>query len=240
VRSKKILIGAVVGVLALALAAVAIASPQFKQTAAIKYTTKKPKANSGLGISLKAQDPGAPNNKPSPATKVTVTLAKGTKVDTSAAKVCTASDSDFNSKGANACPASSRLGSGSADAVTGLGAGIDPVGENIIAFAGKNQIIFLLTPKGAIGQTATIRGKIKKNVVTTAVPAFPIPGAGNASLTVFNVSLKSISSGKGSKKKNLLTTPSTCPKSKNWTTTTKFNYEDGTTATVKSRSSCKA
>jgi len=239
VRSKKLLISAVVGVLALAVTAVAIASPQFKQTASIRYSSKKPRSNTGVAVSLKAQDPGAPNGKPSPATKVTVTLAKGTKVDTSAAKVCTATDSQFASQGANACPAGSRLGTGSAEAITGLGAGIDPVGENIIAFAGKSQIIFLLTPKGAVGQTATIRGKVRKNVVTVTVPAFPIPGAGNASLTVFNVALKSISSGRGSKKKNLVTTPSTCPASKNWTTATKFNYENGTTATIKSRSSCK-
>ncbi|MFL5827340.1 MAG: hypothetical protein ACJ76V_12515 [Thermoleophilaceae bacterium] len=238
-RRKTILISALVAMFALVGAAVAMATAQFKQTAQITFSSKKVNSLTGLKINLNAQDPGAPHAKPSPATKVVVSLPKGAKVDTSAAKVCTASDSDFNSKGANACPAGSRLGTGTADAITGLGAGIDPVVENIIAFAGKNQIIFLLTPKGAIGQTATIRGKIKKNVVTTPVPAFPIPGAGNASLTKFQVNLKAVSSGSGSKKKRSVTTPPTCPKAKNWVTTTKFNYEDGTTATVKSRSSCK-
>jgi hypothetical protein len=237
---RKFLIGGPIGAAVLATAAVAVASPQFQQTATVKLTTKKPHANSGLVISLNAQDPGAPGGKPSPATSVKVTLPKGTVVNTAAAKVCTASDQTFADKGAKACPAGSRLGTGSAEAITGLGAGIDPVGENIVAFAGKNQIIFFLTPKGTIGQTAVIRGKIRKNVVNTPVPAFPLPGGGgNAALTVFKINLKAYAKGSGAKQKRVLTTPSKCPKGHNWVTNVKFKYEDGTSASINSRSTCK-
>lgn len=238
---RKFLIAAVVAVTALAVAAVAVASDQFSQTASVKFTTKKRHANSGARINLEASDPGAPNKKPSPATRVRVIFPKGTKINTSAAKVCKASDSAFGEKGAKACPAGSRLGTGTAQAITGLGAPIDPVGEKITAFAGKRQIIFYLQPdaNSPAGQTLVIRAKVRGRVVDTKVPPVPVPGLGNASLTRFKVNLKAYAKGRGKKQKRVLTTPSKCGKGHNWVTTTKFNYEDGTSATIKSRSNCR-
>ncbi|MBX5470650.1 MAG: hypothetical protein IRZ21_12235 [Thermoleophilaceae bacterium] len=236
---RKLPIGASLGVAALATAAVAVASPQFKQTASAKFTTTRPGASSGLSVDFRASDPGAPNGKPPAATNVRVTLPRGARVDTRAVRLCRASDSQIMQRGVRACPTRSRLGTGSAAAITGLGSPVDPVGETVTAFAARNQIVFYLAPKSAVGQNAVLRARIRGRVVDVVVPPFPLPGGGSAALTSFRITLKAHSSGRGRNRRSLLTTPSTCPRSHRWVTTVRFAYDDGTTKTIDSRSSCR-
>jgi len=57
-------------------------------------------------------------------------------------------------------------------------------------------------------------------------------------LTTFKLNLKKRTTGHGKKLKSLLTTPK-CPKSKRWTSVTKFNYDDGTSKKITTHQKCK-
>ncbi len=239
------MIGVVIGVLAMAFAAVAVASPQFTQKASVKMSTKggKVKAGSSVGITagLQASDPGAtPQGNLKAASKVVITLPKGTKTNTKAVKECTADESGIKN---GECPASSKIGGGKAKAtVFNRTSNIllaDGVSETITAFAGKQSVIFLLTPDSGLGATLVIRAKLSRSgVLTTTVPKLQVLGA-NVILTDFNVKLKAKSSGKGKKAKRLLTAPKNCTK-KGFVTTAKFTYDDGSKSkAIKTTQKCK-
>jgi hypothetical protein len=239
-----------VGALALAVAAVALASPQFQQTANIKLSTAKTNKSAGVNANLAATDPGAqPPGNIKPATKVTITLPGGTKTDTTAVKtLCT--DAQLNSF---TCPAASKIGGGTAtaNAVAANGTVLaSNVQNTVTAFAMKSAVGFIIQ-----GQTLQVTLPLKSQLTKsgklttdlTKVPS-PIPG-GRVVLTSFNVKLnkKSRTVGKGKKKKTktLVKTPKKCPKA-GWKTKAVFEYATTntdpttTTATVTTKQKCKA
>lgn len=232
---------ALIGVLVLSVAAIAVASPQFKQEASVKLTTTKAGKSTGVNAGLHASDPGAtPAGNLKAASRVVITLPKGTVTNTKAVKECTA---DENGVKNGDCPASSNIGGGSAKATVfnrtagrQLAAGVP---EKITAFAGKGEVIFLLTPQSALGQTLVIRSKLsKKGVLTTNVPKLEVLGA-NVILTDFVVKLKAKTKGKGKKAVRLLTNPKKCT-SKGFVTTAKFTYDDGSSsAPIKTTQKCR-
>jgi hypothetical protein len=246
---KKPLVGAMTGVLAVGAASVAIAGTNQGVSFDSTTTSKKPNTSTGLITHIKGApvlDQAAGTYKA--ARTVIVQFPPGTKINSKAVKQCVASPSDFQTKGKGACPAASKIGSGSAEAITGLGAGIDPVGENVTAFNTKKGIYFLLTPAGTVGQTAVLTAKwsgagaasarsaAAGPKLTTVVPPFPLPGgAGEAALTKFDLTVKS--HGKG--KKAYSTTPRTCPKSGKWKLSATFKYDGGQTIVVQDDSPCK-
>jgi hypothetical protein len=233
-------IGALAGVLVLAVAGVAIASPQFNQVAGVKLSKTKAGKSIGVNASLKATDPGAsPKGNLKGATKVVISLPKGTVANTAAVKPCTADDAGVQGK---ECPASSKVGTGSAKATVynrakGVLIAADQ-GENITAYAGKGQILFLLTPQGSVGATLVIHSKLSKSgVLTTNVPKLEVLGS-SVILTDFNVSIKAKSSGSGKSKKNLLTAPKKCTKA-GFVSTAKFTYDDGSSSkAIKTTQKC--
>ena len=87
--------------------------------------------------------------------------------------------------------------------------------EKITAVNVKNGILFYLTGL----QTVTIPAKLKKNVLTTNVPPFPVPGnPKGAVLTKFTLKIPA----KTKSGKNYVTTPSKC--SGKWTVKGDFFY----------------
>jgi len=244
---KKHLAGAAVGVLALVFAAVAIASPQFKQTAAIKYSSNKGKKLAGIIADIEASDPGAnpPGAQPG-ATKVVINL-KGAKTDTKAGKQCKKPKLQ-----AASCPAKTRIdvpGSGSAKANI---VGTTPSGQviatqdvfggfNIKAYLAKNAIYFVITSKTPGGPTTILKSSFKHGKLTANVAkdtAGTIPAPNKIVLTSFKIKIKKVSSGHGKHKRLLIRTPK-CGKSKHFTITSKFNYDDGTSKSVTSKQKCR-
>ncbi|MFL5827343.1 MAG: hypothetical protein ACJ76V_12530 [Thermoleophilaceae bacterium] len=242
---KKPLVGAVVGVLAVGTASVAMAGTKNGVTFDSTTTTKAPGSPTGLNTHIQ----GAPtfNGQLEAARTVTVIFPAGTKINSKAVTQCKATDQAIQSSNGKDCPAKSKIGTGIAEAFTGLGPTIDPVIENIVAFNVPKGIAFLLTPKGAIGQTAAFRGKFSGAGVArvrgaasgpkllTKVPKFPIPGVGEAKLTKFDLNVKKV----GTKAKPYATTPKTCPKSKKWALSAVFTYDNTPPITVKDTSPCK-
>jgi hypothetical protein len=218
----------------------------------VKFLKTTVKTSTGTSTSLKASEPEAPAGKPSKAArKVTIKFPAGSKFDTGVPNVCRADDDEIIATKGAACPRGSKVGAGSAEAITGFGAGVDPVQEAIIAYNNTNELILYLTPKGTIGQTFVLRPKLKASrtgpTLTTTVPPLCLPGGtpptcsnGEAVLTKFDLKTVGIVKTISGKRRNYVTTPTKCPRSKKWTTKITFNYSDGSTQSFNSRSTCKA
>jgi hypothetical protein len=235
---KRYLLGAALTALALVFAAVAIASPQLKQTAKVKYTKNKGKKSSGISTTLETQDPGAqpPGNIP-PVDKVTIKF-KGARVDYKGWRVCSAAQA----QAAN-CPSNTNIGSGTAQANlvgTNPNTGqttVSPLGTlNVTAFNGKGRIYLVIKQTGTV-----LKPKLsKKGTLVTDVKGDtpPLPGGNKVVLTKFQLKTKPKSRKIKGKRHILIRTPK-CPKSKTWKISTKFEYSDGTTKSIPITQKCK-
>jgi hypothetical protein len=218
---------------AVAVASIALASAQFKQTAKVTLTAKKQGASTGFKASLQSSDPGAPLQKPQGLKTLTITFPAKTSFNfkTKALALCKANDTEMVATGGSACPAKSKLGSGGA---TANGAPVFPkIEENVTAYAFNGQIVLLLAPKvlGA-GSVIVLHGKISANKMTTEVPSLKVGGL-TIVITGLELSVKAVGSGKTTWAK-----AGTCAKGK-FTVKSSFLYETGEKLTISSSSSCK-
>jgi hypothetical protein len=247
---RRLSILALAAVLTVGVTATALGA--FTQTASVKFTKTTTATSTGTTTALAASEPEAPAGKPSKAArKVVIKFPAGTVFNTAVPSVCRSNDDEIIATKGASCPRGSKVGAGSAEAITGFGAGVDPIQETIIAFNNKNELILYLTPKGTIGQTFVLRAKLKASstgpLLTTVVPPLCLPGGsppdcknGEAVLTKFNLKTVGITKGSGAKKKNYVTTPPKCPKSKLWTTKISFTYNDGSKKDIKATQKCRA
>ncbi|MFL5827342.1 MAG: hypothetical protein ACJ76V_12525 [Thermoleophilaceae bacterium] len=243
---RKPLAGALACALAASAVGVAAAETVDGVTFSAKTTTTKAASSTGLKVTI-AGTPAGADGKPIATREVTVVFPAGTKINTKAIPQCKATDQQIQSTNGSACPAKSKIGTGTAEAFTDLGPTVDPVGEAIAAFNIPKGIAFLLTPTGPIGQTAAFRGRFagagaahahgaaSGPKLVTPVPKFPIPGGNEAKLTKFVLNVKA--NGKGAKAYS--TTPKTCPKSKKWTLSAIFKYDTHAPITVTTTGPCK-
>jgi hypothetical protein len=209
--------------------AVAYASSQFTQTSNITLTAKKAGKPTGFKASLLSADPGAP--QPQGLKTLTITFPAKTKFNfkSKAIKQCKASDLEIKATLGSACSAGSRIGTGSALA---NGAPVIPIiPENATAYAGHNQIIFLLTPKGSAGQVLVLHGAVAANKVTTQVPVINAGGL-NVVITSLDLTVKTLGSAT-----NAFVTAGKCTGGK-FTVTASFVYQSGTPLTRTSSSAC--
>jgi hypothetical protein len=231
------LIGALVGVMALVMSAVAVASDQFTQKATTKLTVKKAKKSSGVAVSFHSADPGEPGAKPKRAAKIVIKLAPGTVFNKKTVAHCDLSDEDVI---AGKCPAKSLVGTGVAKAnVAPL---IASTTEDVKAYVNKRGLVLLLTDNAAdpnVGSTIVLRAVISsRGVITVTVPELqPLPGV-FAVLTDFTLKTKPKSKGNGARKINLITNPEKCTK-KGWKNSVTFTYADGTKDVRKTKQACR-
>lgn len=236
------LIGAIAGALVLALAAVAVASPQFKQTVKIKYSTSKAQKPTGLSVNLSATDPGAVPPGAQPGVKTLKITFKGAKVDFKAAKVCKLSKDK-----AESCPKNTRLGTGTASANL---VGVNALGEktvtrglaqDVTAYATSGGI-YLIVKGRDLPTTAILKASLsKKGALSVNVERdLPkLPGDNKIVLTDFAVKIKKVVKGKGKKQRAFIATPK-CAKSKKFSVTSNFVYDDGTRKNITTTQKCKA
>lgn len=237
------LIGALVGVLALAISAVAVASPQFKQTVKAKYTTSKAKQPAGLSVNLSATDPGAVPPGAQPGVKTVKITFSGAAIDFKATKLCKLPQDQ-----AESCPSNTSIGSGTAsanlvgtNAATGQKTVTQGLGQKVSAYAVSGGI-YLIVKGTSLPTTAILKASLsKKGVLSVNVERdLPvIPGGNKIVLTDFAVKIKKITKGKGKSRKEFITTPK-CPKSKKFTIKSNFNYDDGSRKNITTTQKCKA
>ena len=249
---RKFVLGALVGVLALAVAAAALAATQQKYSQ--KFSSSKTAKSAGISFSIDSTDPAntANNNQPKAARNFNIKFPAGTAVNTKAAPVCKADDNTMIQKGGKpACP-KSVIGSGSAK-VTLPFQGSAPVNAKVTAFDANKGLVLYVDPS-PIAQPIILRPKFTGNLkssptLKTTIPPNCLPPASNqggqckksdgsagqeAILTHFD--LKTTPKKKG--KNVLIRTPKKCP-GKGWNTVATLKYADGTSDTLPSIQKCK-
>lgn len=243
---KKSFLGALVAVVALAVAAVALASPQLTQTADVKLSSGKVGKSVGVNATLTTDDPGAEPQGNFPAvTKVVLKLPAGTRTNSNADQQCNLSSTDVQN---NKCPANTIVGTGSILANVYLG-GSDPaiqdVPGTVTAYNRRNGLAFRVVsqattslPSVTIPILATLT---RTGVLTTNVPILhPAGPQSKVILTKFAVNIRKksrfVGRGRRRHKINLVTSPRTCRGT--WKTVSDFTYDDGSTRHVESTASC--
>jgi hypothetical protein len=242
---RKLFIGALVGALALAVAAIAFGATNqtYKQT----FSTKKAGKSAGTTFSTDSSDPTntAGNSQPKSVRNFNIAFPTGTKIDYKGDDVCTASDDDMINSGGKSCP-KSLIGTGSAKVKLPF-PGTADINAKVTAFNAKRSLVLYVDPS-PIAQPIILRPKFSGLKLNTTVPPNCLPPATNqggqckkqdgtagqeAILTHFD--LKTVSKKKG--KHVLIRTPKSC--SGKWKFTATLKYADGTSTKIDSLQPCK-
>jgi hypothetical protein len=152
-----------------------------------------------------------------PQRSATFVFPRGTRFDLSGAPNCTASDEELVHDGLGACPERSEVVSGRGFLFLGP-AGIVEVGVHVHA-ARPGFAIAFATDSGSV--LRVVRATIDRNRVTATLPAVPLPGDHEVSVT--GMSLKG--QRFGTRKHPGIRTPRRCPKSGRWTFTYLPRYD---------------
>jgi hypothetical protein len=208
----------------------ASASPRFKATFDLGYVSRAPGVSTGLTTVMTWSDPGAPGGVPKVIKKIRLRFQPGTRFDTSALPRCAASDEAIKSRGAAACPAKSRVGSGSTVGVFASGLQFT---TKVTLLNANRQIIVLVTLNGA--PVTEFRDQVQRDTITVK----PVLPAGVA-LKRLALRIDPHSTGRGAAQKAYMRTPPTCAASGHWTTAGTFSYADGSGRTFLSRTACRA
>src|SRR5690242_20369259 len=142
---RKLVVGALVGVLALAVAAIALADTT--QTYSQKFTSSKAGKSVGTIFSTDSTDPSntANNSQPKAVRTFDIKSPAGTAVNNKAVPLCKASDDQMIQKGGKpACP-KSVIGSGSAKVSLPF-PGSAPVNATVTAFNAKKALVLYVDP----------------------------------------------------------------------------------------------
>src|SRR5215218_5355767 len=227
---RKYLIAALAAALSLAIAAVAVAqnpdpsasAPDVRVTVSpAKTGTKKKPRNSTLKLFVKN------NRTDATVDTITVNIAKNVKLNGKGFKFCSAAK--LNSKGKTACPAGSKAGSGTANAV--VGPGRVPLKFTVDAYVGsKNSIIFYTQQVGGTvrkaltGKVSKASGKYGSKIVIKIDEDLQQPAPGvYSSLVDLNTTIKA------KRGKAHLVTTTGCPKDKKHRFGVKFGFKPNAT-----------
>jgi hypothetical protein len=220
--------------LALAAAGFALAQGPAYQTAEIVLEEPEPGRATAARVHIDYVNPADPAAKPPAVMQVVEILPPGSRIDTSAPEICTASDAQFDLMGQGACPPGSNVGGGEVDLDAGTGA----LPFDVTLFNNRNELILFFEQRGG-GVRTPSRAKVEGDRpdgprFIAQVP--PIPGGppdGFTAIKRVRVRIDAITRGG----KNYVTTPPTCPAG-GWISRLDFTYRDGTEQTVTNRSPC--
>jgi hypothetical protein len=203
----------------------------------VKHLTKVPGSSTGISFKITFGDPDAAGGLPAGLQSFKLKLHKGTKIDPAGAPQCTVTSEDLMAKGAAACPANTRIGTGAAVANAPTGEAVPVDGVIFNEKVGKrNAFLFLFLLNGTYA--AAFDAPVKGNTISATGLTGALPGG--LVVTQFNGKISKRSTGRGRKKHNLMTAPAKCPKSKSWTNSANFQFVNGDKDTTSSTSPCKA
>ena len=227
---RKYLIAALAAVLSVTVAGVALAqnpdpsasAPDVKVTVSpAKAGTKKKPKNSTLKLLVKN------NRTDATVDTITVFLAKNVKLNGKGFKFCSAAK--LNSKGKTACPAGSKAGSGTANAV--VGPDRVPLKFTVDAYVGsKSSVIFYTQQVGGtvrkalVGKVSKTSGKFGSKIVIKIDEDLQQPAPGVfSSLVDLNTTIKAKRRGK------FLVSTTGCPSDKKHRFGVKFGFAPNAT-----------
>src|SRR4051812_17847538 len=192
------------------------------------FTTRAPGSPSGRVFHDEYFNASDANAKPPAVQHVHVQFPNGTRIDTGAVPLCTASDAELMAQGASACDPKSQIGSEVFSFDTGVD-GPNRIVTNDIAFLNNTDELIILTQERQTGTRVVVRGQVTRDTVDfelTPLPGTPPDGgADKREDATYPVT-------------GWLTTPPTCPKSGNWTFRVDYTFRNGEKVTRTSDSPC--
>ncbi len=224
---RKSVLATTVAVLSLVLAGVALAA--FTQHSNITFTATKAGQSTGIKADVfSTVGPGEPTSAYKPAKQLVVTFPAGTKFNLGQIKPCTVSDRSLAS-GAS-CPASSQIGTGSAEVVA------PPLPQKFSAgvkayASGRSSMVILATATKPVKTTVVIHETIKGNKLIIPVPTSKVAGF-NVVLVKLSLNVPARGSGKAA-----MIRAGKCTAGQ-FVIKTHAVYKDGSTADVVSTSAC--
>ena len=215
--------------------AVGHAAGTSRQTASFVFDQQRPARNTGTQLSIDYVNPDDPAAKAPAVQKVVIKLASGAVIDTSVPARCGASDGELMASGPAACPAASRVGTGQLDADTGFPGPARVLQNDVTLLNNEDELILLLESKSQPTSRLVARATISRGTITSEVP--PLPGGppdGFVAIKRVRLKLEPRSAGR----RAYVTTPPSCPRSRNWTNTISFTYRDNVTQSTVNGSRC--
>ena len=198
----------------------------------LRLTTAKTGASSGV-FATEIFNSRYPNGQLKPLRHSLITFPVGTKFEV-ATDTCSATDADFKSEGMSACPASSKIGSGSATVTTtGTPVEAPPITLDATAFARTDGQILVFSIGGVYlsSQIITAHGRFNETspppscVVVAETPPCQHGEFVPRSLTISYPPKSRVVNGR---RHNIITTPRTCPRSRHWSLGDTHTFADGT------------
>jgi hypothetical protein len=200
------------------------------------FTTTRPGAPSGSIYDVTYRNPSDPSKNPPAVRTVILTSPPGTRIDTAVPARCPASDFELQTRGDAACPARSKIGSGT---VTTSVLGGPPSTSQISVFNTAGGLIQLVK-SGPFG-VAVVRSRFHHGSFRTEIPTCITGGQpprgcpfDQAVLLASRIVIKKITVGD----RSYATTPRTCPAT-GWPTRITYRYADGAVESVVSTSRCR-
>ena len=240
---RKLLIGALMGALMLAVAAIALADTT--TTFSQKYTKATVKTSVGTKFSTSSKEDGnAENNhQPKSTRQFNITFPAGTVINYKAVPVC----KNLDETAENPCPKNTKVGSGSADALL-PNPGLPPIPSDVTAYNRKNGLWLFVQPQVQGQAPVILKPAFSDLTLKTKIPPLCVASTnqngqcvnndGSAGkevvLTRFELTTKPFKTRKGT----YIRSPGKCTK-KGWTFVANLKYADGTTGKFKSTQKCK-
>lgn len=231
--------------LALALPATAQAKPVIGQRATVEmtFTTTAPGASTGITYTASFRDPADPAADPPPLRRLVIGAPEGAELNTDAAPHCDADDATLKEQGESACPAESRIGTGSAVVKPML---LPAVQYRTTVFNAGHQQVELLSGDPPT-PPVVVRGLVIDEMIDSPIPTCLNGGYVPADCPDDQVALSSNTltvpplsgGGMGSERRSYLTTPTTCPASGRWSSPVTFYYGDGVVETLVTEQPCE-
>jgi hypothetical protein len=256
---RKLLFAALVGVLTLAVTAIAVAESETSGTTTQNYsqTYSAKKGGTATGTTFQTSSTNSANDEmnkqPKRVTNFDITFPKGSKIDNKAVPACSADETAFGqvNNPDDACPKGSKIGAGTVAARLPYPNTAELNGTVTAYNAKKGLLLYVVIQAPGAAQTLVLKPTFKGLTLKTSVPVTCVPpGTAENSckgtdgkeyaavLTSFQLKTKVASSGKGKKKKTLITTPAKCAKG-GWGFEANIKYADGTAVKVPTKSPCK-
>jgi hypothetical protein len=228
---SRVIAAAAAAALLLPAAAAAQESPPRVATYVDTFGSQLPGTSASRHVETDFVDPSDPEAKPEPLSHVHVEFAPGTVIDTTAVPECAASDAELMVAGPGACPPESVIGSGEVDIDTGFPGDARHLLADITFVNAPDQLVFVFTPRDG-GPRVVVRGRYSNgNVLDVDVP--PLPGSppegGADTGETFTIE----------ERPGYLTTPPTCPASREWINTVTYTFRDGVEQTFTATTPCR-
>ncbi len=197
---------------------------------ALALANRAPASPSALSLQVRFKAAGNPDGKPSPIRRAVVAAPAGTRFVLDAVPACAATDEQLRALGEQACPARSRIGSGTLTAITGFGPAVDPASADLVLFNTPGGFVELAVDRRSRRTLGFDRARIEGHTATLAPPMTP-GGPPDGETAVRDIDFTIDAPG-------YVRTPPGCPADGVWRSAGSFGFADGAQVTEHAVTPC--